>query len=86
MKTSALKGFVPAFLMALVLALGLTGYLQTTDSFWGEEWLEELHEGLAETLLGLAGLHAAAVIVMGRLERTNLIGAMITGIKLRRGR
>ncbi len=73
-------------LMALVLSLGLTGHLQTTDMFWGDEWLEELHEGLAETLLGLAGLHAAAVIVMGRLERTNLIGAMITGIKLRRGR
>ena len=54
--------------------------------FWGDEWLEELHEGLAETLLGLAGLHAAAAIVMGRLERTNLIGAMITGIKLRRER
>ncbi len=43
-------------LMALVLALGLTGYLQTTDMFWGEEWLEELHEGLAYTLLGLAAL------------------------------
>lgn len=40
-------------LMALVLALGLTGYLQTTDSFWGEEWLEgaarrpRLHPALA---------------------------------------
>ena len=71
-------------LMALVLALGLTGYLQTTDTFWGEEWLEELHEGLAFTLLWLAGLHAAAAIVLGRLEHTNLIGAMFTGIKVRR--
>ena len=73
-------------LLALVLALGLTGHLQTTDMFWGDEWLEELHEGLANALLGLAGLHAAAAIVVGRLERTNLIGAMITGIKLRRER
>ena len=71
-------------LMALVLALGLTGYLQTTDSFWGEEWLEELHEGLAFTLLWLAGLHGAAAVVLGRLEHTNLVGAMITGIKTRR--
>jgi cytochrome b len=71
-------------LMALVLSLGLTGYLQTTDMFWGDEWLEELHEGLASALLGLAGLHAAAALV-GRLERTNLIGAMITGVKVRRG-
>jgi cytochrome b len=72
--------------MAFVLLLGLTGYLQTTDMFWGDEWLEEVHEALASTLLGLAGLHAAAAIIMGRLERTNLIGAMITGVKLRRDR
>ena len=68
-------------LMTLVLALGLTGFLQTTDLFWGEEWLEELHAGLATTLIALAGIHAAAAIVIGRLERVNLVGAMITGIK-----
>ncbi len=68
-------------LMALVLALGLTGFLQTTDAFWGEEWLEEIHAGLAATLIALAGIHAAAAIVIGRLERVNLVGAMITGIK-----
>ena len=68
-------------LMTLVLALGLTGFLQTTDLFWGEEWLEELHAGLATTLIALAGIHAAAAIVIGRLERVNLVGAMITGVK-----
>lgn len=68
-------------LMTLVLALGLSGFLQTTDLFWGGEWLEELHAGLATTLIALAGIHAAAAIVIGRLERVNLVGAMITGIK-----
>ena len=71
-------------LCALVLGLGLTGFLQTSDAFWGEEWLQELHEGLASALIGLAGLHAAAAIVMSRVERTNLIAAMITGVKVRR--
>ncbi len=70
-------------LMALVLALGLTGWLQETDAFWGDEALEELHEGLAEVLLWCAGLHAAAALVMGRLERTRLIKAMFTGRKER---
>ncbi|MFY8087019.1 MAG: cytochrome b/b6 domain-containing protein, partial [Rubrivivax sp.] len=37
-------------LMALVLLLGLTGWMQGTDAFWGDEWLEELHEGLATAL------------------------------------
>lgn len=68
-------------LMALVLALAFTGWLQGTDRFWGDEGLEELHEGLAAALLWLAGLHATAALVMGRLERTRLIKAMITGVK-----
>lgn len=70
-------------LIALVLTLGVTGYLQGTDMFWGEEWLQELHEVLASTLIGLAVLHALAAIVMGRIERTNLVLAMITGVKKR---
>lgn len=68
-------------LIALVLALGLTGYLQGTDMFWGEEWLQEVHETLASTLIAFAGLHALAAIVMSRVERTNLVLAMITGVK-----
>lgn len=68
-------------LMALVLVLGLSGFLQTTDAFWGEEWLQEVHEILASTLIGLASLHAAAAIIMARLEGVGLVGAMITGVK-----
>lgn len=68
-------------LMALVLSLGLTGWLQGTDAFWGEDWLQELHEWLADGLLLAAGLHAAAAVVMGRLERVNLVRAMVTGVK-----
>jgi cytochrome b len=68
-------------LMALVLALGVTGWMQGSDAWFGEEWLMELHEGLAEGLLIAAGLHAAAAIVMGRIERVRLVRAMITGQK-----
>ena len=71
-------------LITLVLALGLTGYLQTTDRFWGEDWLQELHEMLASTLIGLACLHVLAAIVMSRLQRINLIAAMVTGVKTRK--
>lgn len=71
-------------LIALVLSLGLTGFLQTTDAFWGVEWMQELHEVLASTLIALAGLHALAAIMMSRVERTNLIAAMFTGVKIRK--
>lgn len=70
-------------LMGMVLALGLTGWLQTTDAFWGVDWLQELHEALGELLLPMVGLHAAAALVMGRIERTRLIKAMVTGTKER---
>jgi len=68
-------------LMGLVLALALTGWLQGTDAFFGEEWLQELHEGLANTLLIAAGLHVAAALIMGRLQRVGLVRAMVTGTK-----
>ncbi len=68
-------------LMALVTAVGVSGFLQTTDAFWGEDWVQELHEVLASVLIGFAAIHGAAAIVMSRLEGVNLVGAMITGVK-----
>lgn len=70
-------------LLVLTLALGITGYMQGSDAFWGEEWVQELHEGLASTLIACAGLHALAAIIMGRIEGTNLIAAMVSGVKKR---
>lgn len=69
-------------LMALVLALGVTGFMQSLDAYWGEEWLMDLHDTLADILIALAAIHALAAIAMSRIERTNLIKAMITGIKV----
>jgi cytochrome b len=70
-------------LMALVLGLGLTGFLQTTDRFWGVEWMQDLHETIGQSLMALAGLHALAALAMGRIERTRLVRAMVTGVKER---
>lgn len=68
-------------LMALVLSLGLTGWLQGTDAYFGDERLQDLHRYLGNALMLSAGLHAASAIVVGRLERTRLIKAMVTGVK-----
>jgi cytochrome b len=70
-------------LLAMVLSLGLTGWMQTLDALWGVEWLMDLHEGLGEWLMPMVGLHVAATIVMGRIERTRLVKAMVTGVKER---
>lgn len=70
-------------LMGLVLAIGLTGWMQNLDAYFGEEWLQDLHAVLANGLIILVGLHVTAAIVMGWLERTRLIKAMVTGFKER---
>lgn len=68
-------------LIALVVAVSATGYMMGTDRFWGEEWLEDLHEGIADAILILALLHAGAAIVESWRHRENLVWAMITGRK-----
>ena len=70
-------------LMTLVLALGITGWMQGTDRYFGEAWLQDLHELLAHALLLSAGAHAAAALAMGYIERTRLVKAMVTGVKER---
>ncbi|TWI12506.1 cytochrome b/b6 domain-containing protein [Aerolutibacter ruishenii] len=68
-------------LMAGVAAVGLTGWMQTLDAYWGAEWLEELHEALANGLLVLVGVHVLAAIVESLHYRENLIAAMVHGRK-----
>ena len=66
-------------LMALVLSLGFTGYLQTTDMFWGDEWLEEVHEFFGNTLLFVVLAHIGLIALLSVLRRKNQALPMLTG-------
>ena len=66
-------------MLLLVVALGATGWAQAVEV--GPEWLEDLHEGLANTLLALVVVHVAAVLLSSALHRENLPRAMLTGYK-----
>ncbi|BCJ90967.1 cytochrome b561 [Terrihabitans soli] len=70
-------------LMALVIAVSVTGYMMGTDTFWGEEWLEDLHEFFANSILVLALLHALAAILESYRHKENLVWSMVTGRKRR---
>ena len=81
---SPLGALVMLTMMTLMALLGLSGFLmEEVDYFWGEDWLEELHEILANGLLGLVGLHVAAAIFESLQVRDNLPRSMITGWRKR---
>ena len=68
-------------LMACVSGLALTGWLYTTDAFWGSEAVEVAHRALAWTLLALVALHIGGVIFTSLRHRENLVAAMLDGRK-----
>lgn len=78
-------GHNPAGALAIVALLGLT--VVVTAAGWatynevGGKWLEELHEGAANVMLAVVGVHVAGVLLSTWLHHDNLIGAMLTGRK-----
>jgi cytochrome b len=73
-----------AMMLALLVGValvGITGWLQTTDRFFGEQWLEGLHEVLAYLVLAMVGLHVVAAITESIHYRENLIASMVHGRK-----
>lgn len=69
-------------LWAVVLGLGISGYLMGTDRFWGDERVEGFHRLMANSLYVLIPLHVGAAVLMSCLGKTNLVRAMVTGRKV----
>jgi cytochrome b len=76
-----LGGWMILALLVMVVLVGASGWLFTTDEYWGVKWVEELHEGLSNLLLCLVALHVTGVVVESLRHREDLVGAMIHGSK-----
>ena len=76
-----LGGWMALALWSWVVLLGLTGWLYTTDRFWGEAWLDRLHQWLGWSLLALVVLHLIGVVHSSRRHGERLVAAMVTGRK-----
>lgn len=76
-----LGGWMIVALLLMAALAGLSGWLYTTDTFWGIEWVEDLHEALAIFLLVLVALHVTGVATASWRHRENLVAAMIHGRK-----
>lgn len=87
MKAKRYVGHNPAggiMVIALILSAGtacVTGYMMTTNRFWGVEWVNGLHALSAYGTLVLAGVHVIGVVLASLEHRENLIKAMFTGRK-----
>ena len=76
-----LGGWMALTLFTWIGALALTGWLYTTDRYWGDETVEWVHEWLAWSLIGLVVMHVIGVVVASRRHRENLVRAMFDGRK-----
>jgi cytochrome b len=74
-------GAMVLVLMAAMAATALTGWMMTTDAYFGVEWVQTLHSLVAHGLLLLVFVHVGGVVLACLRHRENLVAAMITGRK-----
>jgi len=74
-------GAMVVALIVMLIGTSTTGYMMTTDAYWGAEWLEEVHEVFANLTVGLVAVHVLGVLVASFEHRENLVKSMITGRK-----
>ncbi|WP_037406509.1 MULTISPECIES: cytochrome b/b6 domain-containing protein [unclassified Shinella] len=78
-------GAMVVLLLVAVSGIVTTGYMMTTDAYWGVAWVEDTHKVLVYSTMGLVALHIAGVVLASVEHRENLVRAMVTGRKRREG-
>lgn len=76
-----LGGWMIITMMSTITGVCASGWLYTTERFWGVAWVEELHEGLTNFLIVLVVLHVSGVIISSMRHHENLVAAMFHGRK-----
>lgn len=74
-----LGGAMVLLLLFMLVVITLSGWMQTWDMFWGEEWVEELHEISANVTMFLVLIHVCAVFIMTKVTGIPLLRTMLTG-------
>ena len=75
------KGQVDLSLLDQAVDEAVTGFLMTTDTFWGVEWVENTHEAAVYLTGATIALHVAGVVFASIEHGENLAKSMLTGRK-----
>ena len=79
-------GYNPLDSVMMIVSLTLfmmmtcaTGWMYTTDRFWGAGWIKVTHRYTSNTLLVMVGIHKLGVLYASRHHRGTVGDAMFTG-------
>jgi cytochrome b len=68
-------------LLITIISIGVSGYMISTDMFFGMEWVETTHKALVKLCLLLIFGHISGVLYASYRHRENLVKSMLTGMK-----
>jgi cytochrome b len=74
-------GAMIVVLLVAMAATAVSGWLLTTDAFWGSTMMQHVHSALAHGLLALVVLHLIGVAIASLRHHENLARAMVVGVK-----
>lgn len=74
-------GVMVITLLVAIAVIAASGFMMTTDAFWGVEWVEDVHEITVTLTLALIALHVGGVILASFEHGENLVRSMVTGAK-----
>ena len=74
-------GAMVIVLLAMISLTAFTGWMMTTDAWFGVDWVQITHKFCAYTVIALVAVHLCGVALASFRHRENLVKAMITGRK-----
>ena len=74
-------GAMIVVLLVAIAGTAVSGWLLTTDAFWGSAVLQHVHSLLAHGVLALVVVHLAGVALASLRHHENLARAMVVGVK-----
>lgn len=74
-------GMMALALLTSISGTAFTGWLMTTDAWYGEEAMQIIHSAFAYATVFLVAGHLTGVILASYRHKENLVKAMVTGKK-----